>query len=148
MGLLKRGRERVLVANLYIRIARDLQKAYLPHERFGTTLDAFSICVVLLVARAEGTPMTASRIARVLDTPRTTVLRKLEFLCEHHMVEKQGSAYTLNTETANHPRVLAAVERTLRDVCDVCAELREICGANRGVTVSQVVGNRATVHNG
>jgi predicted ArsR family transcriptional regulator len=70
------------------------------------------VCMAVGIGHLEGRPMNASKIANILYTPRTTVLRTLEYLRKRGLVVKQKGLYLLNeteackVSTSHLPKVI------------------------------------------
>src|SRR5215472_2199573 len=91
-------RERRILANMVINILRQYYLAYRTHthESFEAGLGNFVVGGAVLLGYLEGRPLNAHKIALILNTPRTTVLRKLAWLMKHDLVIKSGGSYIVN----------------------------------------------------
>ena len=81
-------RERLLMARLYLGLARIYHESFRLHEPFGADADRLLVAVAVLIGHLENKPMTASSLSRYLDMPRTTVVRKLESLTRAGVIEE------------------------------------------------------------
>jgi hypothetical protein len=89
-----RSRERLIVAEAAVRFGRAFNT-----ELFGgypaTQADATWVLRAVVIGHLRGRPMTTRGIARYIGMPRTTVLRRLQFLLRHDYVRRSGRAYCL-----------------------------------------------------
>jgi DNA-binding IclR family transcriptional regulator len=109
--------ERLIIARMLVEIAQSY--------RTITDLDFRGLLVGAAVGMGhlEGRPLNASKIAHVLQLPRTTVLRKLGELIERGAVRKCGAAYCLNeaavnSNSAHVPRVIRVVRKASTALLD------------------------------
>ena len=88
-----------------------------PGQNFAATIDGLFVSFVVLIAQAEGRPMSASKIANYLNMPRTTALRRLQELCDLNVIVRKGTKYYVpESRQKPSPHVLAQVRRVLRKV--------------------------------
>ena len=70
--------------------------------RIFATHDIAAFAELAYIARAvwsgtlRGQALTAQQIAHAIGMPRTTVLRKLEYMLKHGYVTQEGSAYVIS----------------------------------------------------
>jgi len=97
-----------------------LQSKMFAGQNFGASLDALFVNFVVLIAHAEGRPMSASKIASYLNMPRTTVLRRLQELCHLNLITREGTKYYVSDAQQNPSPTAAQLERMLsrRSACD------------------------------
>jgi DNA-binding IclR family transcriptional regulator len=92
----------------------ELTRAYRGHFA-GESCLSILVCMAVGIGHLEGRPLNASKIANILYTPRTTVLRVLEHLRERGLVVKQKHLYLLNeiaarkVSTSHLPKVIRIV---------------------------------------
>jgi len=133
------GRERRILANMTINILRHYYQAYRTHtnESFEADLGNLLVGGAVLFGYLEGRPLNASKIALILSTPRTTVLRKLAWLMKHDLVVKSGGNYIVNAEViARHTSHIPEIIREVQKAVDALSKLdgmTEMLRANRNV---------------
>ena len=69
-------RERILMSRLLLEMCRRASR-YVEGKSLGAKMEAVLILIAIALGYMEGRPFTASKLAAYLDTPRTSVLRKL-----------------------------------------------------------------------
>jgi DNA-binding transcriptional ArsR family regulator len=115
-------RERAQIARLFLNLMRTSRNALAP----GMTLYKWSGYVAIgsqvLIGQAQGRPLTASDIARHLEMPRPTVLRRLKTMTKLGIVERKGRLYFRGSaraadETHDH------MQEQMRNLRLICAEL-------------------------
>jgi hypothetical protein len=83
--------------NLYLNLKRSKLaidwSAPTPGDRqnFAATIDGLFVKFVVPIEQAEGRPMSAGKITSYLDMPRTTVLRRLQELCDLKVIICKGT---------------------------------------------------------
>jgi predicted transcriptional regulator len=97
-----RSRERLIVAEAAVRFGRVFNT-----ELFGgypaTQADATWVLRAVVIGHLRGRPMTTRRIARYIGMPRTTVLRRLQFLLRLGYVRREGRVYWLSERYLRAP---------------------------------------------
>jgi hypothetical protein len=119
-------RERRILANMVINILRQYYQAYRTYtqESFESDLGNLLVGGAVLLGYLEGRPLNAHKIALILNTPRTTVLRKLAWLMKHDLVIKSGGSYIVNAEViARHTSHIPEIIREVRKAVDVLSKL-------------------------
>ena len=119
-------RERHILANMVTNILRQYYQAYRihTHESFETDLGNLVVGGAVLLGYLEGRPLNAHKIALILNTPRTTVLRKLAWLMKHDLVIKSGGSYIVNAEViARHTSHIPEIIREVRKAVDALSKL-------------------------
>jgi hypothetical protein len=114
------ARERLIIARMLVEIAQSY------HTVTDLDFRALLVGAAVGMGHLDGQLLNASKIAHVLQFPRTTVLRKLGELIELGAVRKCGNVYCLNEPAVNNnaahvPRVIRAVLKAntaLRDEHD------------------------------
>jgi hypothetical protein len=102
------GPERARVARLVLGLLRTVRKAYTPELTLEETSEFLFLMMHLFIGHVQGKPLGASRLARIAEIPRTTVLRRLATLIELGYVERVGTSYylTAKSNVPNQRRVL------------------------------------------
>jgi hypothetical protein len=121
-------RERRILANMVINILRQYYLAYRTHthESFEVDLGNFLVGGAVLLGYLEGRPLNAHKIALILNTPRTTVLRKLAWLMKHDLVIKSGGSYIVNADViARHTSHIPEITREVRKAVDALSKLND-----------------------
>jgi hypothetical protein len=119
-------RERRILANMIINILRQYYQAYrtYTHESFESDLGNLLVGGAVLLGYLEGRPLNAHKIALILNTPRTTVLRKLAWLMKHDLVIKSGGSYIVNAEViARHTGHIPEIIREVRKAVEALSKL-------------------------
>jgi hypothetical protein len=97
-----RSRERLIVAEAAIRFGRVFNA-----ELFGgypaTQADATWVLRAIVIGHLRGRPMTTRGIARYIGMPRTTVLRRLQYLLRLDYVRRNGRTYCLSERYLGAP---------------------------------------------
>jgi DNA-binding transcriptional ArsR family regulator len=99
---------RLVMCNLFLDIARQVHRTYLPGTKFGTRCETLYVSVCVAIGHMDGKPFTASKLAEFLDIPRTTVLRHLAALTQQGLVVRSGDHYCINESIANSREALEA----------------------------------------
>lgn len=114
------GRERAQIARLFLNLTRTSRNAIAPEMTLYEWGEYVAIGCQVLIGHAQNRPLTASQIARFLEMPRPTVLRRLKILLELGIVARIGTRYCLGSAKAvTHEHV----REHLRNLKIVCAEL-------------------------
>lgn len=90
-----RAKERALIAQLMIDLIRALYRGRLGEgEPFSPAgIEKLMLSGAVLLAHVQGKPKNASDLARVLDVPRVTALRRLKDLEKSGIIIRHGSKY-------------------------------------------------------
>ena len=102
------GRERARVARLVLNLLHTVRNAYTPELTLEEASEFLFLMMHLFIGHVQGKPLSASRLARVAEMPRTTVLRRLAVLIEVGYLERIGNRYyvTAKANVPNQRRVL------------------------------------------
>ena len=102
------GLERALVARLVLSMLRTVRNAYTPELTLAECSEFLFLMMHLFIGHVEGKPLSASRLARIAEMPRTSVLRHLGALIELGYIERKGNKYylTAKSNVPNQRRVL------------------------------------------
>src|SRR5438046_866123 len=96
---LHRATERALIARLTIGLIRILRMGKLGKTGSVTgEIENLLISGIVLLGEVEGRTRTASDIARMLNIPRATAIRKLGDLVERGVIFRRGTHYLMNEE--------------------------------------------------
>src|SRR6516165_5304325 len=96
------GRERARVARLVLGLLRTVRNAYTPELTLEEASEFLFLMMHLFIGHVQGRPLSASRLARIAEMPRTTALRRIAALIELGYLERVGNSYYL-TAKANVP---------------------------------------------
>jgi len=117
------ARERLLVARTIIEITKVLQRTYAnPGEPLGATRELLFVGMCVFIGHLENRPMSASKVARFLEIPRTTALRRLHKLIKRGLVRRSGRFYYVNEAELNK-RADASIPKVLQAVIQVGEQL-------------------------
>ena len=103
------GHQRADVCRMLVNITRTLRDCYAPDLALGEVADLMWVLCNVFIGHANNRPPSASKLARSLEMPRTTVLRKLARLTELGLVVRVGRTYCL-TEKVNPPNLRAMAQ--------------------------------------
>jgi len=118
-----RRQEVLIVAEAQQRIDRVIVT-----EHFDRRVASFSeishVARAVWIGTLRGTPMNAEKIAHTIGMPRTTVLRKLDYLIKLGYIRQEGTVYyvadkVLATRTA-------ALDRTIAIILEAADALRAV----------------------
>jgi hypothetical protein len=118
--MIDKGPQRLILWKMIL----ELTRAYRGHFA-GESCLSILVCMAVGIGHLEGRPMNASKIANILYTPRTTVLRTLEHLRERGLVVKQKRLYLLNeieartVSTSHLPKVIRIVSWASQELSKV-----------------------------
>jgi IclR helix-turn-helix domain len=93
------GHERARVARLALSLLRTVRNAYTPDLTLAEASEFLFLMMHLFIGHAQGKPLSASRLARIAEMPRTTVLRRLAMLIELGYLERIGNRYYLTAKS-------------------------------------------------
>ena len=82
------GRERARVARLVLSLLHTVRNAYTPELTLEEASEFLFLMMHLFIGHVQGRPLSASRLARITEMPRTTVLRRLAALIEFGYLER------------------------------------------------------------
>src|SRR5262245_28683568 len=103
------GRERAQVARLVLSLLRTVRNAYTPKLTLEQASEFLFLMMHLFIGHVQGKPLSASKLARVTEMPRTTVLRRLTALIELGYLEAYRQSLLSHRKIkcpANQRRVL------------------------------------------
>jgi len=71
-------------------------------EAFGTRIETFLIAACVTIGDIEGKPFSVAKIAAYMHVPRTTVMRRLNWLKSWGLIERRGRHYQRHDRTATN----------------------------------------------
>src|SRR5262245_22538487 len=74
------GWQRASHAQNILGILRVVRNTYFPQYRISDVIENIYVALPVFIAHVAGRPATASKIARALEMPRNTTVRKLDWL--------------------------------------------------------------------
>ena len=119
------GPERARVARLVLSLFRTVRNAYTPELTLAETSEFMFLMMHLFIGHVQGRPLSASRLARIAEMPRTTVLRRLATLIELGYLQREGSAYYL-TAKANVPNQRGVLLEHIDNIQHAAKELSKM----------------------
>jgi hypothetical protein len=119
-----RRKERVVLADATQKFERLLIKRIFATNDIAVFAEFAYIARVLWSATLRGEALTAQQIARTIGMPRTTVLRKLQYLSKLGYVTQDGSAYVISDLALGS--VSPLLDRAIRLILETADALRAI----------------------
>jgi len=119
------GLERARVARLVLNLLRTVRNAYTPELTLEEASEFLFLMMHLFIGHAEGRPLSASKLARIAEMPRTTVLRRLAALIELGYLERVGDSYYL-TAKSNVPNQRRVLLEHINNIQHAAKELSKI----------------------
>ena len=109
------GWQRASHAQNILGILRVVRNAYFPQYRISDVIENIYVALPVFIAHVAGKPATASQVARTLEMPRNTAVRKLDWLMKEGYVMRRGTKYCM-TEKIN----VTGLEQVLRMHVRLC----------------------------
>jgi len=109
------GWQRASHAQNVLGILRVVRNTYYPRYRLSDVIENIYVSLPVFIAHVAGKPATASQIARMLEMPRNTAVRKLNWLIKEGYVTRHGRKYCM-TEKIN----VTGLEQILRMHARLC----------------------------
>jgi hypothetical protein len=109
------GWQRAAHAQTILGILRVVRNTYFPHYRVSDVIENIYVALPVFIAHVAGKPCTASQVARALEMPRNTAVRKLDWLMKEGYVMRRGTKYCM-TEKIN----VTGLEQVLRMHVRLC----------------------------
>jgi hypothetical protein len=109
------GWQRAAHAHTILSILRVARNTYYPHHRLSDVIENIYVSLPVFIAHVAGRPATASQVARSLEMPRNTAVRKLDWLIKEGYVTRRGTKYCM-TEKIN----VTGLEQVLRMHIRLC----------------------------
>jgi len=119
------GRERARVARLVLGLLRTVRNAYTPELTLEEASEFLFLMMHLFIGHVQRRPLSASKLARIAEMPRTTVLRRLAALIELGYLERVGDSYYL-TAKANVPNQRRVLLEHIDNIQHAAKELSKI----------------------
>jgi hypothetical protein len=94
------GWQRAAHAQNILGILRVVRNTYFPQYRISDVIENIYVALPVFIAHVAGKPCTASQVARALEMPRNTTVRKLDWLIGEGYVTRRGRKYCM-TEKVN-----------------------------------------------
>jgi hypothetical protein len=94
------GWQRAAHAHTILSILRVVRNTYFPQYRVSDVIENIYVALPVFIAHVAGKPATASQVARALEMPRNTTVRKLDWLIKEGYVTRRGRKYCM-TEKVN-----------------------------------------------
>ena len=95
------------------------QRAHHPEHpsqhRLSDVIENMYVALPVFIAHVAGRPATASQIARTLEMPRNTAVRKLDWLIRKGYITRRGTKYCM-TDKVN----LSGLEQVMRMQASLC----------------------------
>lgn len=89
-----RGRERALLAKMMIGLVKIIHRGkFGPGASLAGEVETLLLAAAVLLGDVAGRPKSASDIARIMNIPRSTAIRKLAHLIDARVIERQGRRY-------------------------------------------------------
>lgn len=122
MTTILHARERRLLIEFWLNQRDTVTRHYLPNSR-GTVL-MVPILGEVILGHLRDRPATASSIARSLDIPRATALRRLRGLVKAGIVERRGNGnYCIVLKIINSPESVALHRALVRRLKSIARQL-------------------------
>jgi len=109
------GWQRAAHAHTILSILRVVRNTYFPQYRVSDVIENIYVALPVFIAHVAGKPATASQVARSLEMPRNTAVRKLVWLMKEGYVMRRGTKYCM-TEKIN----VTGLEQVLRMHIRLC----------------------------
>jgi len=116
--MIPRQEARVIVAGLVNNLLRGAHRAYLADDAFPASVAAIVIIGQILLAEARGEPLSDSKLARLLEVPRTTLHPRLAGLMSAKLITRESDGWRVNGEHFASPKG----EHALREACQMIIE--------------------------
>ena len=85
------GWQRAAHAQTVLGILRVFRSTYYPQQRLSDVIENLYVSLPVFIAHVAGRPATASQIARALEMPRNTAVRKLDWLIREGYITRRGT---------------------------------------------------------
>jgi hypothetical protein len=109
------GWQRASHAHTVLSILRVVRNTYFPHYRISDVIENIYVALPVFIAHVAGKPCSASQVARALEMPRNTAVRKLDWLIREGYVMRHGTKYCM-TDKIN----VTGLEQVLRMHARLC----------------------------
>ena len=109
------GSQRAAHAHTILSILRVFRSTYYPQHRLSDVIENMYVALPVFIAHVAGRPATASQIARTLEMPSNTAVRKLDWLIRKGYITRRGTKYCM-TDKVN----LSGLEQVMRMQARLC----------------------------
>lgn len=109
------GCQRAAHAQTILSILRVLRASYFPQHRLSDVIENIYVSLPVFIAHVARKPTTASQVARILEMPRNTTVRKLDWLIREGYITRHGAKYCM-TDKCN----IAGLEQILKMHARLC----------------------------
>lgn len=120
------ARERLVIAQLVIAISRAFARSYYPGTGLARSIELQLVAMAVFIGHAEDRPMSASAVARFVELPRPTVLRRLQALIKARYVVRKGRYYCMNVDAINGAIPAAITRENIRRIIAAAKELSNL----------------------
>jgi hypothetical protein len=119
-----RRQERLILADATQKFERLLITRIFGTHDIATFAELAYVARALWSGTLRGQALTAQQIAHTIGMPRTTVLRKLQYMLKHGYVTKAGSAYVISDAMLG--TTTPALDRAISLIIDTADALRAV----------------------
>jgi hypothetical protein len=124
-GAMLKARGRLTLCRMFVDVARETHREYMPKLAFGSRLETLVVGVCVAIGHLEGKPFSAAKLAAYLDCPRTSVIRRLDALAKMQIIVRRGTRYYLNEPRVNSDSAIKSHDRIRRIVLKAAEQLSE-----------------------
>jgi hypothetical protein len=117
---------RVIVAQLVEHVLRLRHRNYYPELRFMETIEITVILMAIFSAECDGKPLSALGLAKHLEMPRATLLRRLAFLESRGEIRREAQGLRVNAAIFATPSRDQAIRRLRQTIIDAGNALSSI----------------------
>jgi DNA-binding IclR family transcriptional regulator len=125
----RRRNARVIVAQLLADVLRLRHRAYYPELRFIETVEITVILMAIFSAECDGKPLTALGLAKHLEMPRATLLRRLSFLEAKGEIRRGAEGFRVNATifaTPSRDEAIRGLRQTIIDAGNALSKLQAV----------------------
>jgi IclR helix-turn-helix domain len=135
-----RRQERLILADATQKFERMFVTCIFATNDTGAFAEHAYIARVLWSGTLRGHALTAQQIARTVGLPRTTVLRKLQFMLKHGYVSQRGSAYLISDAMLG--TTTPALDQAISLILEAADDLRAVQNGQERVRLSKMDNNK------
>src|SRR5262245_39487486 len=125
MARVLKARERLTLCCMFVDVAREAHREYMPKLAFGSRLETLVVGVCVAIGHLDGKPFSAAKLAAYLDCPRTSVIRRLDALAKMQLIVRRGTRYYLNEPRVNSDSAIKSHDTVRRIVLKTAEQLSE-----------------------
>ena len=85
------AQERLTLCRMFVDVAREAHREYMPNLAFGSRLETLVVGVCVAIGHLDGNPFSTAKLAAYLDCPRTSVIRRLDALTQMPIIVRRGT---------------------------------------------------------